>query len=83
MFSRYLVVLDHVDQNSRCIFTYNWGQVWFSSGSQPVSTSIYVYKVVEKYVWFFPVLHWFSIQLELVDKLIILDLATGKSLFLS
>ena len=31
----------------------------------------------------FPVLDWFSIQLELVDKLTILDLVTGKSLFLS
>ena len=44
---------------------------------------LHIHCIVQNYVWFFPVLDWFSIQLGLVLKVIILDLATGISLFLS
>ena len=44
---------------------------------------LHIHCIVQNYVWFFPVLDWFSIQLGLVLKLIILDLATGRSLLLS
>ena len=58
-------------------------QVWFSSGSPPpVSTPTHTLYRVELCM-ISPVLDWFSIQLGLVLKLIILDLATGRSLLLS
>ena len=44
---------------------------------------LHIHCIVESCVWFSPVLDWFSIHLGLAFKLIILDLATGVSLFLS
>ena len=58
-------------------------QMWFSSSSPPpVSTPTHTLYSVELCM-VFPLLDWFSIQLGLVFELIILDLATRKSLLLS